>query len=176
MNFFKVKKFPEAVQSYSEAINRDPENHVNYSNRAAAYIKLGAIPEALKDAEKCISIKPDFAKGYLRKGQAQFFMKDYKKCLETYQLGLEYDPNNQEIAQGISKAVEQINKGMDEESVRKNVERDPEIQNILRDPMMKQVLDDLKNGRGADEYMKDKKISENIMKLFNAGILSTGQK
>jgi len=96
--------------------------------------------------------------------------------LDTYQQGLEYDPNNQEIAQGISKAVEAINKGVDEESVKKNVERDPEIQNILRDPMMKQVLEDLKNGRGVEAYMKDKKISENIMKLFNAGIISTGSK
>lgn len=58
--FFKVNKYPEAVKCYTEAIARDPGNHVNYSNRAATYIKLMALPEALKDADKCIEINPKF--------------------------------------------------------------------------------------------------------------------
>jgi tetratricopeptide (TPR) repeat protein len=57
-----------------------------YSNRAACYTKLGAFPEGLKDANKCIELDPSFAKGYSRKGTIQFFMKEYDKALETYQV------------------------------------------------------------------------------------------
>jgi tetratricopeptide (TPR) repeat protein len=57
-----------------------------YSNRAACYTKLGALPEGLKDANKCIELDPKFVKGYSRKGAIQFFMKEYDKALETYQV------------------------------------------------------------------------------------------
>lgn len=72
-----------------------------YSNRAACYTKLGALPEGLKDAEKCIELDPTFSKGYNRKGAVQFFMKEYEKALETYQEGLKHDPNNQELIDGV---------------------------------------------------------------------------
>lgn len=76
-----------------------------YSNRAASYTKLGAMPEGLKDAEKCIELDPTFSKGYTRKGAVQFFMKEYEKALETYQEGLKHDPNNQELLDGVSRLV-----------------------------------------------------------------------
>jgi tetratricopeptide (TPR) repeat protein len=46
----------------ADAINIDPKNHVLYSNRSAAYASLKKYKEALEDAEKCIDIKPDWAK------------------------------------------------------------------------------------------------------------------
>jgi len=58
--FAKKQQFPEAVKCYSEAIKRDPSNHLYYSNRSAAYLSLLAYPEALKDANKCLELKPDF--------------------------------------------------------------------------------------------------------------------
>lgn len=76
-----------------------------YSNRAACYTKLGALPEGLKDAEKCIELDPTFAKGYTRKGAAQFLMKDYDKALETYQAGLKHDPHNQELLDGVKRYI-----------------------------------------------------------------------
>ena len=72
-----------------------------YSNRAASYTKLGAMPEGLKDAEKCIEIDPKFSKGYTRKGAIQFFMKEFDKALETYQEGLKHDPQNPELLEGV---------------------------------------------------------------------------
>lgn len=74
-----------------------------YSNRAACYTKLGAMPEGLKDAEKCIELDPTFSKGYTRKGAVQFFMKESDKALETYKEGLKHDPNNQELLDGIKR-------------------------------------------------------------------------
>eukprot|EP00967_Tisochrysis_lutea_P074121 scaffold99464_cov20-Tisochrysis_lutea.AAC.7 len=38
------------------------------SNLAACYTKLGAYPEGVKAADKCIELAPSFAKGYSRKG------------------------------------------------------------------------------------------------------------
>lgn len=55
-------KFEEAIRCYSNAIKLDPTNHVLYSNRSAAYCKNSQFSEALADAEKTVSLKPDWAK------------------------------------------------------------------------------------------------------------------
>jgi tetratricopeptide (TPR) repeat protein len=41
-------------------------------------------------------------KAYIRKGHAYFMLKDYPKCLETYEEGLKIDPNNEELKRGLS--------------------------------------------------------------------------
>lgn len=82
--------------------------NVVHSNRAACYTKLGALPEALKDAEECITLNPSFVKGYTRKATAQFFMKEYEKALESYQQGLEVEPDNAECKEGVQRCYQQI--------------------------------------------------------------------
>lgn len=57
----------------------NPDAHKLYSNLAACYTKLGAYPEGVKAADRCIELAPDFAKGYSRKGTLQFLMKEYNK-------------------------------------------------------------------------------------------------
>jgi len=66
-DFFKKGDYPEAVKSYTEAIKRNPEDKVAYTNRATAYTKLGAIPQAIKDCEKALEIDSKFVKAYIKK-------------------------------------------------------------------------------------------------------------
>lgn len=57
---FKSGDFVGAVKSYTESIKRDPADARGYNNRAAAYTKLAALPEALKDVNEAIKIDPAF--------------------------------------------------------------------------------------------------------------------
>ncbi|XP_022719467.1 hsp70-Hsp90 organizing protein 3-like [Durio zibethinus] len=176
---FKQQKHPEAVKYYTESLRRNPNDPKAYSNRAACYTKLGALPEGLKDAEKCIELDPTFSKGYTRKGAIQFFMKEYDKALETYQEGLKHDPNNQELLDGVRRCVEQINKAsrgdLSPEELKERQAKamqDPEIQNILSDPVMRQVLIDFQeNPKAAQEHTKNPMVMNKIQKLVTAGIV-----
>ncbi|CAN0908605.1 Hsp70-Hsp90 organizing protein 3 [Linum grandiflorum] len=176
---FKEQKYPDAVRHYTEAIKRNPKDHKAYSNRAACYTKLTAMPEGLKDAEKCIELDPTFAKGYTRKGAIQFFMKEYEKAMETYQEGLKHDPRNPELLDGVRRCVEQLNKAsrgdLSPEELKERQAKgmqDPEVQNILSDPVMRQVLSDLQeNPKAAQEHMKNPMVMNKIQKLVNAGII-----
>ena len=77
---FKTGDFHGALKHYTEAIARDPKNHKLYSNRVAALQKIGQMPAALEDCEKCIKLDPTFVKIYNRKGSIQFYLKEYHKC------------------------------------------------------------------------------------------------
>lgn len=54
--------YDQAIEHYTEAIALDPKNHVLFSNRSAAYAKQGKYQNALEDAEKTVTIKPDWPK------------------------------------------------------------------------------------------------------------------
>ncbi|KAL5551100.1 hypothetical protein UlMin_001276 [Ulmus minor] len=177
--YFKQQKYPEAIKHYTESLKRNPKDPKAYSNRAACYTKLGALPEGLKDAEKCIELDPTFSKGYTRKGAVQFFMKEYEKALETYQEGLKYDPQSQDLLDGVRRCVQQINKAsrgdLSPEELKERQAKamqDPEIQNILSDPVMRQVLVDFQeNPKAAQEHTKNLMVMNKIQKLVSAGIV-----
>jgi len=80
---FKAGEFLKAAASYTKALKLQPDNHVLYSNRAQAFLKLNKVTKALDDAEKCISLAPDFVKGYHRKASALHAMGDAAKSEEA---------------------------------------------------------------------------------------------
>ena len=53
----------------------DDHHHHLRSNRSAALLQLSKVTKALQDAETCIKLKPDWEKGYFRKGSALEHMK-----------------------------------------------------------------------------------------------------
>ena len=62
------KKYDEAIQVYTEAIDLDSTNPVYYSNRAAAYSSKADHLLAIGDAEKAIEVDPSYVKAYHRLG------------------------------------------------------------------------------------------------------------
>lgn len=57
-------------EKFSQAIEIESNNHVLYSNRSGAHASKKDFQKALEDAEKTTEIKPDWAKGWGRKGAA----------------------------------------------------------------------------------------------------------
>lgn len=179
--YFKEDRFPEAVAAYSEAIKRNPKEHTSYSNRAATYLKLGAYNDALKDAEKCIELKPDFVKGHARRGHAYFWTKQYNRALQAYDDGLKVDPNNADCKDGRYRTMMKIQEmasgqSADGDEAARRAMDDPEIASIMQDSYMQLVLKEMQNDpKRIEEYMKDPGISGKINKLISAGIIRFGQ-
>ncbi|KAK1604794.1 hypothetical protein QYE76_028467 [Lolium multiflorum] len=103
--FFQKKKYQEAVDHYTEAIKKNPNDHRVFSNRAQSHIYLRNLSEGLEDAEKCIELDPTFLKGYLRKANAQFLMDNYESALATYLEGLKCDPNSLGAIDGLRRCA-----------------------------------------------------------------------
>lgn len=62
------KNYDAAIESYNKAVELDPTNPVYYSNRAAAHSSKGDHLSAVGDAEKALSVDPNFVKAYHRLG------------------------------------------------------------------------------------------------------------
>lgn len=88
-------------EKFTEAIEIDPSNHILWSNRSAAYASLKQWPSALSDAEKVTEIKPDWSKGWGRKGAALHGTGDLMGALEAYEEGLKVDPANAQNQKGV---------------------------------------------------------------------------
>jgi tetratricopeptide (TPR) repeat protein len=93
---FSKKDWSTAIGYYTKAIESEPDNHVYFSNRSAAYLKDGDANNALEDACVCIELNPDFVKGYARKGAALAYKKDYEMAIEEYSKGIEKCGDNNE--------------------------------------------------------------------------------
>ncbi|KAK5289109.1 Hsp90 cochaperone, partial [Cryomyces antarcticus] len=82
---FAEKDFQGAVEKFTQAIEAEPTNHVLYSNRSGAYASLKDFDKALEDANKVTEIKPDWAKGWGRKGAALHGTGDLIGALDAYE-------------------------------------------------------------------------------------------
>lgn len=175
---FKGQRYPDAIKCYDEAQKRNPKDHTVYSNRAAALLKLCAYEDAIRDCDKCIDIKPEFAKAYARKGHAYFFTKQYNKALSVYEEGLKVDETNQECIDGKQKTmwkIQEMASGPGDEEAAARAMQDPEIQQILQDSYMQMVLGEMqKDPKKINDYMRDPGISAKINKLIMAGVLRVG--
>jgi heat shock protein 1/8 len=99
---FAAKDFPVALEAFTEALALDPTNHVFFSNRSATYLQSAKVKEAVADAKKCITLKPDWGKGYSRLGAALFYRKDYDQAEDAYTKGIAVDPENAQLQQGLA--------------------------------------------------------------------------
>ena len=135
----KEKKYKEALDCYTKAIEIDPNDPILYSNRSAMHLNLSEFDEAITDAEKAISLKPDYAKAYLRKGKALEGQQRLQEALDTYKLGLEKDKTNAQLLEASQELEASINNPF-----LKNYPKlftDPRTAPLMQDPQFRNLID-----------------------------------
>jgi stress-induced-phosphoprotein 1 len=121
---------------FSQAIELDPTNHVLYSNRSGAYASLKDYQAALEDANKTTEIKPDWAKGWGRKGAAQHGLGDLVGAKDAFEEALKLDPSNAQAQQGL----QSVNRAIEAEAKADGADPMGGLGNMFNDPQMIQKL------------------------------------
>lgn len=173
---FRDGDFPTAIKEYEDATKRDPTNAPYHNNLAAAYLKMGVFNDAKRMVEKALEIDKNYVKAWAKKGDIEFYMKEYHKSMDSYKAGLQLEPDNSLCKQGLQKTIAKVNEANADGSVDKERQAhamaDPEIQMILQDPSVRQVLTDFQeNPSYAQKAMQDPVINAKIQKLISAGVL-----
>lgn len=87
----------KAAKFYTLAIHLDNTNHVFFSNRAACYFNQQLYQDAKWDSCRCVMLKPDWPKAYLRKSASELALKQYSDANATALTGLKLDPRNKDL-------------------------------------------------------------------------------
>jgi len=177
---FKAGDFAGAVKDYTESIKRDPSDPRGYNNRAAAYMKLMAFPDALKDTDKAVEVDPKFIKAYIRKANILFSTRELTRALEALQSAAEADEGDKhanEIRQleyKVQSALFEQRGTESQEETMARAMRDPEVAGIMSDPIMQQILQQAQeNPQALQDHLKNPTVRHKIQKLINAGIIRT---
>ncbi|KAI0032501.1 hypothetical protein K488DRAFT_49817 [Vararia minispora EC-137] len=102
------KDYDKAIDAYTAAIAKDPTNPIYFSNRAAAYSSKQDHLSAIADAERAIALNSGFAKAYSRLGHAHYCIGDYPAAADAYRRGLEIEPSNASMKNGLANAEERV--------------------------------------------------------------------
>ena len=85
--FYKAKKFQEAINKYSEAVDTLPNKHPRASvflcNRSMCYLKLEQPGQAILDAELAAEIDPLNIKSFYRKAIALYALSKLKDAINA---------------------------------------------------------------------------------------------
>ncbi|XP_071078815.1 stress-induced-phosphoprotein 1-like [Haliotis cracherodii] len=165
----------EAVQCYSEAIKLDDGNHVLYSNRSAALLKCGKYLEALGDADRTVEIKPDWGKGYSRKGAALCYLERYQEASEVYEEGLKLDPSNKQLLDGLEDAKKHLTGPAGSQPVTNpfampdlfdKLEANPKTREFLKQPDYRMMMAALQKNPNSLQNIQDPRIIATLGVLF----------
>nr|ARR97165.1 stress-induced-phosphoprotein 1-like [Haliotis discus discus] len=165
----------EAVRCYSEAIKLDDGNHVLYSNRSAALLKCGKYLEALGDADRTVEIKPDWGKGYSRKGAALCYLERYQEASEVYEEGLKLDPSNKQLLDGLEDAKKHLTGPAGSQPVTNpfampdlfdKLEANPKTREFLKQPDYRIMMEALQKNPNSLQNIQDPRIIATLGVLF----------
>jgi tetratricopeptide (TPR) repeat protein len=98
---FREADYTTAANHYSAALSVDPDNATLLSNRSAAYLKSSQKSKALHDAQKCVNIGTMGYKGHSRLAAALQSLGRYEQALDSWNVVLKQDPNNQAALKGV---------------------------------------------------------------------------
>ena len=104
----REQNYKGAVELLKKSIKLDPDNHIFYSNRAAAYMALEQYEKALADADDCIRLQPTWAKGYSRRAAAKFHLGDLQASKLSYSKAWDLEPSNAKTKADLEHVLSEI--------------------------------------------------------------------
>ena len=89
---------------------------VVYSNRSVAFLKVKKLSEAVADANKCVELDGNWAKGYTRKGDALYSSFKYTDAFNAYNSAKRLSPDDASLVEKCELAMRAIRNEADRSS------------------------------------------------------------
>ncbi|ELA46359.1 hypothetical protein VCUG_02164 [Vavraia culicis subsp. floridensis] len=157
---FKKGDYEGALGKYTEAIEKDPQDKVLYSNRSACYAKLNRSEEGIADAEKAVELDPTYAKAYSRLGSFYYYI-DSAKSVHYYEKALEFDSSNKEYQKMVSDLQKRVhsNRGPNMEGKDGNTD----LESLFKNQKLMDYAKELLKNKSPEEINKMKEMFGNMM-------------
>jgi tetratricopeptide (TPR) repeat protein len=104
--YFKDKKYEEAIEKYSRAIELNANDVTFFSNRSACHAALSQWQKAADDGRQCVMVDKNFVKGYFRAGLAQQKLGNLEMAQDFVKRGLGIESGNKDL-KGMSREIDE---------------------------------------------------------------------
>merc|ERR1711939_322845 len=106
---FKSGNHMKAAGLYAKATKKDPNNHVLFSNLAAALLapQVWKYKQALTAADQAIALNPEFHKSHFRRGVALTGLQREEEAIEALLRAGDLEPSNMDVPANIIEAIDQ---------------------------------------------------------------------
>lgn len=101
---FRERNYRTAYLEYTRAIEATPDNHILLGNRCQTYLKVGRIEAALTDAERAVSLAPEWAKGQYRLGTCLQQSERHAEAVVAFERAYALDPSSADAKKALSEA------------------------------------------------------------------------
>ena len=164
----KNKKFDQALDLFSKAIEMEPNNAAIFGERAICYLNLDKINLALFDLDTAVSLQPDYGYRYASRAFVKNYIKDFDGALKDYEKAIELDPEDDISRNNIGLVQEQLGyhkKAQKNFEIADNVSKSKQSFSSLPKPgqVKTHVEDENQNAFSETEY---KSIFQVIKKMF----------
>lgn len=89
----EMGKFNEAVESFEQVTNLQPENAVAYNLLGRAYNELEAFEKAVEPLQQALKLRPDYADAFLALGYAYDELNQQSSALRAYEQAIRFKPD-----------------------------------------------------------------------------------
>jgi len=91
-----LRRYPQALQAYGNAIELRPDFSQAYHNRGSVYFRLNRFPEAIENFTRVTQSQPDDADAYFMRGKAHAALDQHQQALTDYARALQINPRDGE--------------------------------------------------------------------------------
>ncbi|KAI4490062.1 PREDICTED: dnaJ homolog subfamily C member 7 [Polistes canadensis] len=92
---FKMKRYQEAYNLFTEALTIDPQNIMTnaklHFNKATAAIKLGRVKESITECTEALKLDENYLKALLRRGSSYLELNEYEDAVRDFEKACKID-------------------------------------------------------------------------------------
>ncbi|MCU1289661.1 MAG: Serine/threonine protein kinase [Acidobacteria bacterium] len=101
--FYGQKKYEQAIEAYTKAIENNPNDYGIYNNRGIAYHATEQFEKAITDYNKAAELNPYDFSAYNNRGAAYEDIGNIEQAVADYKKALELDPDNKTAKNNLKK-------------------------------------------------------------------------
>jgi len=97
----------DAMNAFDRAVKLDPAEALYWCNRSDANLQLGYGDRASADSDEVIRLRPNWSKGYVRKGDALLYLRRFQDSAAAYAQAALLEPDNPKHQKAVAKAIQE---------------------------------------------------------------------
>ena len=101
--FFKNRRYKEALECYNQALQIDPQNVTLYNNRGSCFLHLGMHSELKSNSDSALVLDPANAKARVHRATAWEKLGDLTGAIQDLQIAQNLNPNDRDLSRRLSK-------------------------------------------------------------------------